>query len=81
MVKKEEREKRREKKGKKRKWLKTQVTEDAKQKDGGHGDGALGEAVDAGDDWEEMAREERMAKKMRKGDVSQKAFDAEFADF
>ncbi|KAJ7032492.1 DEAD-domain-containing protein [Mycena alexandri] len=81
VVKKEEREKRREKKGKKRKWLKTQVTEDAKQKDGGHGDGALGEAVDAGDDWEEMAREERMAKKMRKGDVSQKAFDAEFADF
>ncbi|KAJ7773022.1 DEAD-domain-containing protein [Mycena metata] len=81
VVKKEEREKRREKKGKKRKWLKTQVAEDAKQKDGGHGDGAAGDAVDEGDDWEEMAREERMAKKMRKGDVSQKAFDAEFADF
>ncbi|KAJ7915570.1 DEAD-domain-containing protein [Mycena leptocephala] len=71
VAKKEEREKRREKKGKKRKWLKTQTA------DGGHGD----EAVDEGDDWEEIAREERMAKKMRKGDVSQKAFDAEFADF
>ncbi|KAJ7184388.1 DEAD-domain-containing protein [Mycena filopes] len=79
--KKEEREKRREKKGKKRKWLKTQVAEGAKQEDGEHGDGAAGETAGEGDDWEEIAREERMAKKMRKGDVSQKAFDAEFADF
>lgn len=79
VAKKEEREKRREKKGKKRKWLKTQTADGSKEKDeqGGHGD----EAVDEGDDWEEIAREERMAKKMRKGDVSQKAFDAEFADF
>ncbi|KAJ7168354.1 DEAD-domain-containing protein [Mycena crocata] len=78
VVKKEEREKRREKKGKKRKWLKTQVvTQDTEEKkDGEHGD----ETVDDGDDWEELAREERMAKKMRKGDVSKKAFDAEFAD-
>ncbi|KAJ6606373.1 DEAD-domain-containing protein [Mycena vulgaris] len=82
VVKKEEREKRRDKKGKKRKWLKTQA-ETAEQKDGEHGEhGQHGdEMVDDGDDWEEMAREERMAKKMRKGDVSRKAFDAEFADF
>ncbi|KAF8191485.1 DEAD-domain-containing protein [Mycena galopus ATCC 62051] len=80
VVKKEEREKRRDKKVKKRKWQKTQAAEDSAQKDGGHGEHG-DEAVDEGDDWEELAREERMAKKMRKGDVSQKAFDAEFADF
>ncbi|KAJ7494531.1 hypothetical protein B0H11DRAFT_2227939 [Mycena galericulata] len=62
-----------------RKWLKTQATTavPAKQEHGEHGD----QVPDEGDDWEELAREERMAKKMRKGDVSQKAFDAEFADF
>ena len=32
------------------------------------------------DDWDDLAREERMAKKVRKGEVSQKAFDAEFGD-
>ncbi|KAJ6546938.1 P-loop containing nucleoside triphosphate hydrolase protein [Mycena capillaripes] len=80
VVKKEEREKRRDKKVKKRKWQKTQTGDDSKQEDGGHGEHGE-EAVDEGDDWEELAREERMAKKMRKGDVSQKAFDAEFADF
>ncbi|KAJ7243412.1 DEAD-domain-containing protein [Mycena haematopus] len=79
VVKKEEREKRRDKKTKKRKWQKTQAVDDSTQKDGVHGDEAV--AVDEEDDWEEVAREERMAKKMRKGDVSQKAFDAEFADF
>ncbi|KAJ7677247.1 DEAD-domain-containing protein [Mycena rosella] len=81
VAKKEEREKRRDKKGKKRKWLKTQA-ETAEQKDEEHGEHGDGDQVeDDGDDWEELAREERMAKKMRKGDVSKKAFDAEFADF
>ncbi|KAL1701419.1 P-loop containing nucleoside triphosphate hydrolase protein [Schizophyllum commune] len=32
------------------------------------------------DDWAELAREERMAKKVKRGAVSQKAFDAEFGD-
>lgn len=32
-----------------------------------------------GNDWEELAREERMAKKVRRGDVSQGNFDKEFA--
>jgi len=32
------------------------------------------------DDWDELAREEKMAKRLRKGDISQKDFDAEFAD-
>lgn len=30
------------------------------------------------DDWEELAREERMAKKVKKGEMSQLEFDAEF---
>lgn len=30
------------------------------------------------DDWAELAREERMAKKVRKGDMTQLEFDAEF---
>lgn len=32
------------------------------------------------DDWEELAREERMAKRVKKGHLSQNEFDAEFAD-
>ena len=30
------------------------------------------------DDWEELAREERMAKKVKKGEIAQLEFDAEF---
>lgn len=77
----EEKEKRREKKGRKKKWLKTQVEalpgsgEDA----GGLKRGRSEDLdEDDGDDWEELAKEERMAKKVRKGDVSQSTFDAEF---
>lgn len=33
-----------------------------------------------GDDWDELAREERMVKKVKKGEISQKQFDAEFGD-
>ncbi len=32
------------------------------------------------DDWDELAKEERMAKKLRKGEVSQQDFDAAFAE-
>jgi len=32
------------------------------------------------DDWDDLAREERLAKKLRKGAVSQKEFDEEFGD-
>lgn len=35
---------------------------------------------DEEDDWDELAREERMAKKLKKGEVSQREFDVEFAD-
>lgn len=30
------------------------------------------------DDWAELAREERMAKKVKKGEITQLEFDAEF---
>ena len=78
--KKDEREKRREKKDRKKQWLKAQQQKDpsepnflkrgrdSKDLDGGDGD-----------EWAELAREERMAKKVRKGDLTQVAFDEEFA--
>ncbi len=39
-----------------------------------------GESEEDGDDWEALAKEERMAKRVKKGQVSQREFDAEFAD-
>jgi len=43
--------------------------------------GALGEDEgDDADDWKEHVREERMLKRVKKGDVSKKDFDAEFLD-
>ncbi|KAG5641593.1 hypothetical protein DXG03_004676 [Asterophora parasitica] len=77
--KKEDKELRKEKRSRKRKWLKaqaasttagdTQMKNEEKEESAGNDDG---------DDWEELAREERMAKKVKRGDVKQKAFDAEF---
>jgi ATP-dependent RNA helicase DDX55/SPB4 len=32
------------------------------------------------EDWNDILREERMAKRVRKGDICQEAFDAEFGD-
>ncbi|RDB22497.1 ATP-dependent rRNA helicase SPB4 [Hypsizygus marmoreus] len=80
--KKEERERRKEKKGKKRKWLKAQAAAAAAAADSEtslkreHQDAS--DAEGDGDDWEDLAREERMAKKVKRGDIYQKAFDAEF---
>jgi ATP-dependent RNA helicase DDX55/SPB4 len=36
--------------------------------------------ADEGDDWDELAREERMAKKVRKGNITQGTFDEQFTD-
>jgi ATP-dependent RNA helicase DDX55/SPB4 len=80
--KREEREKRKEKKGKKKTWLKTQPSTQP-------GPAGPAEPITINskrvqtdqaeeDEWEELAREERMAKKLRKGDVSLEAFDKEF---
>jgi len=79
VVKKEERDKRKEKKDRKKKWLKEQ----AKATKSGTDLKRPREEEDDGDDaedWDDLAREERMAKKVRKGEISQKAFDAEFDD-
>jgi len=73
VVKKTEKEKRKEKKSKKRKWLQSQKTstsiaEGAAEKD------------DNEDDWDELAQEERMAKKVKRGDASQREFDEQFTE-
>jgi ATP-dependent RNA helicase DDX55/SPB4 len=74
---KDERELRREKKNRKRKWLKangetsTVGAKELPQKDSDAGDE---------DDWEDLAREERMAKKLKRGEIDQDAFDAEFGE-
>ena len=80
-LKKETRDKRKEKKVKKKQWLKSQQpqpsssTSAVPQKRGLDADD---ENEDNEDDWAELAREERMAKKVRKGDMTQLEFDAEF---
>ncbi|KAF7775909.1 hypothetical protein Agabi119p4_4302 [Agaricus bisporus var. burnettii] len=77
---KDEREKRREKRVKKRKWLKDQqqcastvtsenISSEMKTMD-----------VSDEDDWDDLAKEESMAKKLRKGKISQQDFDTAFAD-
>lgn len=88
MEKAEQRVKRKEKRVAKAKWARANaamdVDEQAAPADGGpskrarDADGALDDDDD--DDWDELAREERMAKKVKKGEVSQKQFDAEFGD-
>ena len=79
--KREEKERRKDKKKLKRKWLKEQtdvtVAEEnqisAKRARDGVDD-------DDDDDWAELAREEKMAKRVRKGGLSEKDFDAQFGD-
>ncbi|EPQ55480.1 hypothetical protein GLOTRDRAFT_129657 [Gloeophyllum trabeum ATCC 11539] len=72
LAKKEGKEKRREIKAAKRKWLKSQQTQEGMKR-------ARADSEDA-DDWKELAREERMAKKVKKGLVEQADFDNEFAE-
>jgi ATP-dependent RNA helicase DDX55/SPB4 len=75
----EERDKRREKKMRKKKWLQTQAIKPPHSEDEGLGKGVHNEDDNKLDeDWADLAREERMAKKVKKGDISQKTFDAEF---
>ncbi len=75
----EEKEKRREKKDRKKKWEKAQAksaVEAGTKRNRESGD----EHEDQGDDWEDLAREERMAKRVKKGQLTQNEFDAEFAN-
>lgn len=80
-LKREAREKRKEKKVKKKQWLKSQQPQPSSsgpaipQKRGLE---VNDEDVDSEDDWAELAREERMTKKVKKGEMNQLEFDAEF---
>lgn len=80
MSKKEEREQRKEKRNRKRKWLQAQTQTDAV------GTAEKKDRPDASDDdeeeddWTTLAKEERMAKKVKRGAMSQATFDAEFGD-
>ena len=65
---KEEKTLRKEKRIRKRKWLKS--AEEIVPSTSNHEEDQ--------DDWQELAREERMAKKVKKGEIGQHAFDAEF---
>jgi len=72
---KEGKQKRLEKKVMKKKWLASKNSEStgeglSKKRD-------LDDHTDA-DDWEDLACEEKLAKRVRKGKVSQQEFDAEF---
>jgi len=67
---KEERDKRREKKVKKRAWLTTNARESV-QSEQAH-------LEDRDEEWEELAKEERLAKKRKKGLLSEE--DSGFAD-
>ena len=80
-LKRDVRDKRKEKKAKKKQWLKSQQPQPSSslsavpQKREREADG---EDQDDEDDWAEIAREERMAKKVKKGEITQLEFDVEF---
>lgn len=78
--KKTEKDRRKEKKLRKREWLKSHKTaEETGQSDSVAGPkGGKAESDADVDDWDELAREERMAKKVKKGVIDSKAFDEEF---
>ncbi|KIY71450.1 DEAD-domain-containing protein [Cylindrobasidium torrendii FP15055 ss-10] len=79
VVKQQEKDVRKSKKVAKKAWEKEESkkrqheevdVDDAEANDGGEAD----------NDWNDLAREERMAKKLKKGGISQKDFDMEFGD-
>ena len=80
----DEKLKRREKKARKAQWLRTQgksgVPESENRIAGRTKRARTQNACDPDSDgeWEELAREEKMAKKLRRGDIDQVAFDREF---
>ena len=80
-LKRDVRDKRKEKKSKRKQWIKSQQSGPSSsasalpQKRGLEVDD---EDEGNEDDWAELAREERMAKKVKKGGITQLEFDAEF---
>ncbi|OAX43473.1 DEAD-domain-containing protein [Rhizopogon vinicolor AM-OR11-026] len=76
----EDKDKRRTKKERKKQWLKSQTGDSGNVNGAPETDRAKSEESGGEDDWHELAREERTAKKLRKGTVTQKEFDEEFGD-
>ena len=80
-LKKETRDKRKEKKVKRKQWIKSQQSGPSSSVSAvPQKRGLVAGDEDEGneDDWAELAREERMAKKVKKGEITQLEFDAEF---
>ncbi|KAG2088496.1 DEAD-domain-containing protein [Suillus discolor] len=77
---KNDKDKRRTQKARKKQWLKSQNVVSGDLKGTLQTGRAKPEESGGEDDWDELAREERLAKKLRKGAVSQKEFDQEFGD-
>ncbi|TFK75885.1 DEAD-domain-containing protein [Pluteus cervinus] len=82
VVRKEGKEKRKEKKSKKKQWLKAQqiIATESSSSTLKRTREADSEDDDDGDDWAALQKEERMAKKLRQGQISQREFDMEFGD-
>jgi len=81
-LKRETRDKRKDKKAKRKQWLKSQQPQPSPSASAVPQKRGLetgGEDEGDQDDWAELAREERMAKKAKKGEITQLEFDAEFA--
>lgn len=77
-LKKEVRDKRKEKKAKRKQWLKSQQPGPSSSTSAVPQKRSLEAEGENEDDWAELAREERMAKKVKKGEIAQLEFDAEF---
>ena len=80
-LKRETRDKRKVKKVKRKQWLKAQQPQPSPSASAVPQKRVLeadDEDEDEEDDWAELAREERMAKKAKKGEITQVEFDAEF---
>ena len=77
---KEDRDERKEKKERKRQWEKSQAKPAPEPGHAPKRSRSPEDVDEADDDWDELAREERIAKKVKRGDVSQTEFDREFAD-
>jgi len=78
--KKEEKDHRKEKKDRKKKWLKTRPLEEETTEQLDLKRMRVGSLGEDDNDWNELAREERMAKRVRRGEVTQGTFDQEFTD-
>lgn len=71
----------------KKKWLKSQIDKSNEvnqekvtgKRRRGEEDG-VSDSEDAADDWADLKREEKMAKRVRQGAVSQQEFDTDFMD-